>query len=112
MTSILKFKMLQDSLWKILTPNNNGQSDKERRDECNRIINQFLDSEPASYYNRKNYEKDRCGSCEFWTPFIPEGSCSQKVKLNMGKFDYQITLADYGCTTWKEKKENNEKTKN
>lgn len=48
----------------------------------------------------KEYYPNECGSCEFWDQHIPEGTCSQKVKLDMGKFDYQFTLADFGCKSY------------
>jgi len=95
---------LQNDLWKITTPNNNGQMDKERIENAQQLIADYINSEPSFEANIVSSIDEECSSCSFWNAHKREGTCSQKVKLDMGKFDNQITLECYGCNVWEKRK--------
>ncbi len=102
---------LQNDLGRILTHDNNISSDELRIENAQEAVANYIAGEIDFRYktikeNKCPEEPNKCSSCEFWSAHKREGTCSQKVKLNTNKWDWQFTLEDYGCITY-EPKDNN-----
>ncbi len=94
---------LQNALWLILTPNNNGQNDAIRIVNSQQLIADYINSEPSFEANILSTIDEECSSCQYWEAFPREGICTQKIKTLEGKLDNQISKEDYGCNIWEKR---------
>ena len=95
---------LQNNLWMICTPNNNGQLDSTRIENAQQLIADYINGEPSFEANIVSSIDEECSSCEYWESFEREGICTQKIKTVEGKLDNQISKENYGCNVWDKRK--------